>query len=86
MGLGFLCLAALVFGSNEPRFRDVMIGSGILGLIILGITVRVAGAVKTKYSALISTSSGEIKAYTSDDEVFMKNIVESINQAMAQNR
>lgn len=58
-------------------------------LLLLGLLLLVAGflsmrAAKSSYTVKISTSSGEVKAYTSDNKELIKNIVESVNQAIIQ--
>jgi len=51
-----------------------------LGIIMLGVwTFR---AVKNKYSVILSTSSGENKALTSEDESHIDDIVSALNESI----
>jgi hypothetical protein len=78
-----------VFSFVDPNPYDRNAGSpNIIGLII-GIGLLVVGiiamsAARDSYTVKISTASGEIKAFTSEDAAFTQQIVEALNTAIVQ--
>lgn len=56
--------------------------SHILGLILLALGVLLLLVLKTNYTVLIGTSSGERNALSSKDGGYITKIVDAINQAI----
>lgn len=57
--------------------------------IVLGILFAIGGfglfkTAKPSYSVNITTAAGDVRAFTSDDETEIKNIVEGLNKAIIQ--
>lgn len=79
----------------EEAKKGVGIIIGLIGLFVLfgaksilwGIIIIVVGVLafmgaKNKYSVILSTSSGENKALTSEDETYISNIVSALNESI----
>lgn len=58
------------------------IPSILWGIVIIVVGVLAFMGAKNKYSVVLSTSSGENKALTSEDETHIKNIVSALNESI----
>lgn len=52
------------------------------GIIIIAVGVLAFMGAKNKYSVVLSTSSGENKALTSEDKTHIENIVSALNESI----
>lgn len=56
----------------------------IIGLLLAAVGIFLLRAAKPSYTVKISTSSGEVKALSSENKELISNIVEAINTAIIQ--
>lgn len=78
---------ASLFGGNSYNAslnRGVNWASLILGALMLSMGVGFLRAAKPAYIVGITTSSGEVKAWSSADKAVIEQVVEALNDAIVQ--
>jgi hypothetical protein len=78
MVIGIFVTLAGFLGTNAN------IGAALLGLLLAGGGLYAMAFMKPVHVLVISSSSGEVKAYLSSDEVLIQHLVEAVNKAIVQ--
>lgn len=84
MPAGLITLGALLFFYGIPRLLDANFSWVIIGAISFGIGFAIHKTNKPSFAVSLTTASGEIKAYTSDSQETITEIVKSLNDAIIQ--
>ena len=77
----FAGLSMFVCGVTDPSKNIQWLIFGVLALVIFYFMYR---ASRSTYAVNITTASGEVKAYTSQDQAAIQTIVQALNTAIVQ--
>jgi hypothetical protein len=82
----FLGICAGIGSFYEFYNKDIVdaIVFFILGVVFIILSIRAMRSLKSTYFIQINSASGEINALGSQDEVYIRKIIDAINQAIVQ--
>lgn len=78
VGIGMAFPNTQSFGTH-PNYSVL-----ITGIVAIGLFFLINRTAKPTYAVSLTTASGEVRAYESDDQTTIKTIVESLNTAIIQ--
>lgn len=81
---GLMILGVLLFIYGIPRLLDGDFTWAIYGLIAFGLGFLIHRNNRPSFVVSLATASGEIKAYTSDSQETITEIVKALNDAIIQ--
>jgi len=80
-GIVVALIGLAIAGCSATAGSDAT-GGIVFGIIVLGVGIAIAAAVKTQYVVKIGSASGESNALVAKDKEYIQKIVNAVNEAI----